>query len=380
MAFVAHGGGESGDHVGVRDVLFLGSAGHRQVVQDQPGDQLGVFGGDRMLCTEFACIDGAELGVSAAATFGDVVEEGGDIEHPRVFEVADQLAAERVFVAEFRLGKAAQVAQNAQDVLIDGVDVEQVVLHLADDGAEVREVISQNLELVHPPHFMQDTTRGLEQKDEVGLIDRVGAERLINQVARPPERADRPGRHPFEFVVRLHQQESLENRVRRFVEDVLVRYVEQLMGILEARVDRDRRVVWRGEDGGAEVLQQDGVELHDRLGGAVVLLHQLLAGAACRRAGKPQFFGQRRLVIEEQTVFASADVQVQVQAQALQEAFAPGEPLCFALGDEAVQVQIVPTVAKASSLGDPEDGLQVTQAAGAFFAVGLEAVRRFLIA
>jgi hypothetical protein len=46
-------------------------------------------------------IDRAKLRVSAAASFGDVVEEGGDVEQPRAIEVADQLAAERIFVAEF---------------------------------------------------------------------------------------------------------------------------------------------------------------------------------------------------------------------------------------------------------------------------------------
>jgi hypothetical protein len=33
--------------------------------------------------------------------------------------------------------KASQVAQDAQDVLVYGVNVEQVVLHLADNPAEI---------------------------------------------------------------------------------------------------------------------------------------------------------------------------------------------------------------------------------------------------
>ena len=35
-----------------------------------------------------------------------------------------------------RLGKAAQIADDHQDVLVDRVDVVEIVLHLADDAAE----------------------------------------------------------------------------------------------------------------------------------------------------------------------------------------------------------------------------------------------------
>ena len=59
------------------------------------------------------------------------------IEQPVPLEAAHQLAAQRKLVRELGHGEAAHVAQHHQDVLVDGVDVEQIVLHLADDAAEL---------------------------------------------------------------------------------------------------------------------------------------------------------------------------------------------------------------------------------------------------
>ena len=58
-----------------------------------------------------------------------------------------------------RLGEAAQIADHHQDVLVDGVDVEQVVLHLADDAAEHRQIAAQDAVLVHPPQLVRDAAR-----------------------------------------------------------------------------------------------------------------------------------------------------------------------------------------------------------------------------
>ena len=58
----------------------------------------------------------------------------GEVEHLLALEVGDQPRAERILVRVLRLGEAAQVADHHQDVLVDRVDVEEVVLHLADDA------------------------------------------------------------------------------------------------------------------------------------------------------------------------------------------------------------------------------------------------------
>jgi hypothetical protein len=87
----------------------------------------------------------------AAAPLGDVVEQGGEIEQPALVEAGHEARAERILVGELRHGKAPQVAHHLQDVLVHGVDVEQVVLHLADDAAEGRQVAAEDVVLVHAP-------------------------------------------------------------------------------------------------------------------------------------------------------------------------------------------------------------------------------------
>jgi len=72
----------------------------------------------------------------APASLADVVEESGDIQQLGAGEIGDQARAQRILVRMLRLGEAAQVADDHQDVLVDCVDVVEIVLHLADDAAE----------------------------------------------------------------------------------------------------------------------------------------------------------------------------------------------------------------------------------------------------
>ena len=74
------------------------------------------------------------------------------------------------------LHEAAQVAHHHQDVLVDGVDVEQVVLHPADDPPEGRQVATQHRPLVHPPQFMRYAPGRLQQREESGAVDRIVCE------------------------------------------------------------------------------------------------------------------------------------------------------------------------------------------------------------
>ncbi len=98
----------------------------------------------------------------AAAAFGDIVEQRGDIEHPGLREIGHQLATERIFVRMLRHCKSAQVANYHQDMLVDRVHMEQVMLHLADDAAEIGQVASQDAHLVHAPQRMGQPLRGLK--------------------------------------------------------------------------------------------------------------------------------------------------------------------------------------------------------------------------
>ncbi len=87
------------------------------------------------------------------------MEEAGDVEHFGSREVGDQARAQRVFMRMLCLGESAQIAYHHQDVLVDGVDVKQVVLHLADDAAEHRQVAPENPVLVHASQLVRHPAR-----------------------------------------------------------------------------------------------------------------------------------------------------------------------------------------------------------------------------
>ena len=73
---------------------------------------------------------------------------------------------------------------------------------------------------------------------------------------------------------------------------------------------RARRVRVVRENGRANVLKQNGVELGDGLGDAVILLHQLFAGQERWRVDKAHFLGDGPLMIEQQAILATSDVDM----------------------------------------------------------------------
>ena len=85
-------------------------------------------------------------------------------------------------------------------------------------------------------------------------------------------------------------------------------------------------------------------------------------------------------MVEQQTVLAPPHVDVQLDAQAFKKKLPTLESQGLLLRDETVELQVFPGATKASGLCNPENGLQVTQAARAFLAVGFQTVRRFLVA
>ncbi len=147
----------------------------------------------------------------------------------------------------------------------------------------------------------------------------------------------------------------------------------------EAFVDHARHAARLREQPGLDVEQQYGIELRDGLGSPVVSAHELLAGALGGRCIEPQALGERRLHVEHEHVLAAARQQVQARAQTLQELFVATQLLEFAIGEQVARKQFRPAVAEPRGLGHPQDDLQITQPAGAFLAVRLEAVGRVLV-
>src|SRR5450830_513740 len=287
---------------------------------DQEYHEFGVFCRHAMLFAELARIGHAQFGVIAAAALGDIMKQRGNIEYPRLREVGDQLTAERVFVGVFAHGEATYIAHHHQDVLIHGIDVEQVVLHLADDAAEVRQIAAQHAGLVHLPQCVRDAAPALQYLHEQRVIDRVGAEGVVDLEARMPERAHGARRHVLELLVLRQDQKNFQHGRRRVFEYIVVCNVEKTVQFIEALVDFLRYQFLRKQLR-FDVLQQNRVELRDRLGGPVITLHQIFAGAAGIGTLEAVTFGNRRLDVEHQAIFATVGIDMQPDADVLESAF-----------------------------------------------------------
>ena len=149
MALVPHAGRERSDDVRIGQILLLRGGGHHEVVLHQPGHEFRVGSRQAVLATEPARIYLAQRRMVAAASFGDVVEEAREVEQFGSLEIAHQAAAQRKFVREFRHREAPQVAHHVEYVFVHGVDVIQIMLHLAGDAPECRNIAAEDSVLIH---------------------------------------------------------------------------------------------------------------------------------------------------------------------------------------------------------------------------------------
>ena len=129
-----------------------------------------------MISAKLLGVHRAQFGVVTTAPFGDIVEECRDIKYPWTIKFADDACAQGVFVRKFAHRESANVAQDLQNMLVNGVNVKKIMLHLTDDAPEIRQVGAEDVELVHASKFMNDATVALHQFQEVASIDRIGTE------------------------------------------------------------------------------------------------------------------------------------------------------------------------------------------------------------
>ena len=377
--YIAHLVGKSPDHVGVRQILFLRHRAHRQVVLDQKLGQRAVFLGNPMVATEAPHLERAQLGVVAASAFGNVVEQRCDVEQPRLVPFAGQLRAKRVLVGMLRDEEAPHVAQHHQDVLVHRVDVEQVVLHAADDAAKDPEVATQHRGLVQQSQRARDALRLAQQVHELRAVDRVAPEGRAHHLARVVERTQRAGRQTLNTGVLLKDQESLKNGLRLVDVELVARHLEHAGAVEEVLVDATHRRGLAGVDALLDVEHQDLVELAHRLGRPVIVVHQHLGRSGASAVVVAEALGHGGLQIEHQPVLAPARHRVQPGPDQLERALVALQLLDLESRDQAVGGKLGPVAAESRSASDPGHGLQVAQAAGAFLAVGFQRIGRVLV-
>ena len=91
-----------------------------------------------------------------------------------------------------------------------------------------------------------------------------------------------------------------------------------------------------------DVLQQHRRRLPRELGGAVVALHQLLAGASSRRIGELELARERRLLIEHESILAPSGEIMEPHAQCADEALLPRDGTRLAGRHQAVARELAP--------------------------------------
>ena len=180
------------------------------MIAHQPGDQFGVVVRQSVFQAKCGRVDGSKLGVIAAATFGDIVEQACEVGDLRLLEGLHQRAAMRIFVIESRQRKTTQVADHEQGVLVHGVSMKQVILHAPDDAAEWRNVQAQNAIAVHAAQFVGDPGRRAQDIQEQSVVPGILAELFVDQEQVLLDQGNRVRAHPFQVAMFLQQLEQFQ--------------------------------------------------------------------------------------------------------------------------------------------------------------------------
>src|SRR5690606_40637463 len=87
-------------------------------------------------------------------------------------QAAEDLPGQRVLLLEVGSTQLAQMLDQVQGVRVHGIDVEQVMLHLPDDAAELRQIATENAVAAHPPQIAVHALPTAQQlHEQAGVAD-----------------------------------------------------------------------------------------------------------------------------------------------------------------------------------------------------------------
>ena len=156
-------------------------------------------------------------------------------------------------------------------------------------------------------------------------------------------------------------------------------------GLLAKAIIELNQLVRSGVQALFDAHAHDLAQLGHRLGGPVIVAHQGLASAhgqlaALRRGGAvAKGFGHGGLQVKDQPVLMAAGSGMQAGTDQAEQGFVGFELLDLEMGDQVLLGQLMPAVAEACGLGQPEHGVQIAQPAGRFLAVGLQRIGREVV-
>lgn len=267
------------EDVRVLDVFFLGNGRHEQVVFNQPCEEVAFFVGVVVVGGELLCVFDAFFGVIAATAFGDVVEQGGGVEDVRSWVGLHDGAGLGHFVAVGFDGETAHIADDGQDVVVYGVNMEEVVLEQAGDFFPCGEIAAKYAVEVEKTESLGKAGAVFEELDEAAAVFWIlGKTGVDFSCGRPP--CTEGLRLDGGDVLLLHGLDDGED-----VFGILFKQGKIVGGDLVADtfVVAVDGVDMLGTAGGLMVFEnrnKNAVELFDGFGGAVEGMHQGFASAA----------------------------------------------------------------------------------------------------
>lgn len=156
--------------MGILDVFFLGNGGHEQVVFNQPCEEVAFFFGVVVVGGKLLCVFDAFFCMIAATAFGDVVQQGGGVEDMWSWICLHNGAGFGHFVAVGFDGETAHIADDGQDVVVYGVNMEEVVLEQAGDFFPCGEIAAKYAVEVEKTESLGKAGAVFEELDEAAAV------------------------------------------------------------------------------------------------------------------------------------------------------------------------------------------------------------------
>ncbi len=377
--------GEAGNGLRIGDIAFLRIVAEHQVMADQPGDLVGL---PLFKAQPFASLARSDLAADFLALFvalAGIVQQHGEIQAFLVLELRHQHAGQRVFVLVATRFDAVDDVDGAQRMLIDRIGMVHVELGLGDDAAEFGDVAAEQAGFRHQA---QRLVRVLAAHQDVE--EQPGRVRIAAQLRRHQVQVAGDRREGVRMQVELHavgHLEQLQHGDRRLGEDVRAGDRQATADNREARMvglvqAHQARLDHLGQAGqglgflGFELGAEGAGQRADLLGRHEVAAHEALDigfAGAIDKAHAPRDF---RLQVEAQAFLGPAGGQVQQDSHLPQKVEGAHEDLTLFFRQDGVEHAPLGArnmfVVAGGIFGDPEQGVQVAQAALAFLDIGLD--------
>ena len=370
--------GDVAHRLGIVGVALERGSAEQQMMAHQPRHGLHLLGAEAEPWPGPLDQARADLGMIAAAALAEVVEQHGDVQLGARQKIRHQAGGERQLVDRQAVLDLMQHVDRLDGVLVDRVDVVEAVLHLGDHAAELRQEPAEQAGLVHPAQRGRGILARGEHGHEQGVRRRVLAHVRVDPSQILGHRAQRLG-VDVELPL-LGQLEQAEHRQRLALEQIGLGGGDPAT-LDHHAVDPAPPEAEPGETQArpAPVLllergAEDPGQRADLLGGQVVVLHEALDAARPLVVPVAQAPGDLGLEVEGEALLGPVAQIVEVAAHRPEEPPGLGELAQRQGIQDPVLDQLRRPLDPVEEAAEPEQGLEIAQAALAFLDVGLEQV------